>query len=93
MPRAVIWLQGQQTLVEEVDASAFGSERLPQRSKEHPLVSEGYPQGSGGPSLGLLLQGMGTQLIGRKVMMFWPDDGKWYEAEVTEYQPRTMLHT
>ena len=47
---------------------------------------------SGATPLGVLLQGLGRRLVGKKVMRFWPDNGGWWEADVQSYQATTGQH-
>ncbi|KAK9824407.1 hypothetical protein WJX72_010057 [[Myrmecia] bisecta] len=38
------------------------------------------------PPLGVLLHALGAELVGRRVMRNWPDNGGWWEARVSDYR-------
>lgn len=51
----------------------------------------GYHAPPGVPSHGTA--GLGSELVGRKVLTRWPDDNNFYEAVITEYHPLDGTHS
>ena len=42
--------------------------------------------------LGQSLSNMGTEAIGIKIQLYWPDDGGWWNAEIIDFNPTSGEH-